>query len=324
MKGILIIIDTITNKPPASSFELISFADMLAESNHMPVTVVIAGENTREAAEKAALCGHDVIGLEHDGFRFPNPDLLASQLADLIDEIHPTYVCLQHTMRGCQTAARVSVAAGFGCITAVESFRLTDNKPSFRRSMFNGKINIDLRPDAGQSIVTVLPGAFPMPDMTSPQSSPGSIRIRKTTGISAYRPLGIRESEEENVRLEESDVIVSAGRGIGSRENLELIRAVARLFPNAAVGASRTICDLTWLPFAHQVGVTGKTVSPKLYMACGISGAQQHIAGMKGSQMIVAINKDPQASIFSISDYIIIEDLTTFLPLLIEKYNSKK
>jgi electron transfer flavoprotein alpha subunit len=145
--------------------------------------------------------------------------------------------------------------------------------------------------------------------------------VRKTTGISAYKPLGIRESAEENVRLEESDVIVSAGRGIGTRENLELVRSVARLFPDSAVGASRTICDLKWLPFAHQVGVTGKTVSPKLYLACGISGAQQHIAGMKGSQMIVAINKDPQAAIFSISDYIIVEDLTTFLPLLIRKYD---
>lgn len=324
MKGILIIIDTISNKPPASSFELVSFAEKLAAIDHMPITIIIAGENTREAAEKAALFGHDVIGLDHDDFRYPNPDLLANQVTALIDEIHPAYVCLQHTVRGCQTAARISVPAGFRCITAVESFSLTDNKLSFRRSMYNGKINADLLPGAGQSTVTVLPGAFPIPDMTSKKRPSGNMQIRKTTASSAYRPLGIRESAEENVRLEESDVIISAGRGIGARENLELVRAVARLFPNAAVGASRTICDLKWLPFAHQVGVTGKTVSPKLYMACGISGAQQHIAGMKGSQMIVAINKDPQAAIFSISDYIIVEDLTTFLPLLIEKHNSKK
>jgi electron transfer flavoprotein alpha subunit len=324
MKGILIIIDTIKNKPPASSPELISFAEKLAANDHLPVTIIIAGDNTREAAEKASLYGLDVIGLEHDDFRYPNPDLLANQITSLIDEFHPAYICLQHTMRGCQTAALVSAAAGFRCITAVESFSLTDNSLSFRRSMYNGKINVDLRPDAVQSVVTVLPGAFPIPDMIPQRRSPGKIQMRKTTGKTSYTPTGIRESAEENVRLEESDVIISAGRGIGARENLELIRSVARLFPNSAVGASRTICDLKWLPFAHQVGVTGKTVSPKLYMACGISGAQQHIAGMKGSQIIVAVNKDPQAAIFSISDYIIVEDLTTFLPLLIEKYNSKK
>ena len=324
MKGILIIIDTITNKPPASSFELVSFAERLAVNDQMHVSIIIAGENTREAAENAALYGHDVIGLDHDDFRYPNPDLLADQVTALIHEIHPAYVCLQHTVRDCQAAARISVSAGFGCITAVESLSVADNNLSFRRSMYNGKINVDLRPVDGQSVVTVLPGAFPVPDMTSRQKPPGKIQMRKTSAASAYRPMEIRESAEENVKLEESDVIISAGRGIGARENLELIRAVSKLFSNSAVGASRTICDLKWLPFAHQVGVTGKTVSPKLYMACGISGAQQHIAGMKASQMIVAINKDPQAAIFSISDYIIVEDLTTFLPLLIEKYESRK
>ncbi len=324
MKGILIIIDTIANKPPASSFELVSFAERLAANDQVPITTAIAGESTRDAAEKASLYGHDVIGLEHIDFRYPNPDLLASQVAALIDELDPAYVCLPHTIRGCQSAARICTSSGFGCITAVESLRVVDNRQLFRRSMYNGKINVDLRPVALHSVVTVLPGAFPIPDTTTRQKSRGKIEIRKATAATAYMPLGIRESAEENVKLEESDVIISAGRGIGDKENLELIRAVARLFSNAAVGASRTICDLKWLPYAHQVGITGKTVSPKLYMACGISGAQQHIAGMKGSQLIVAINKDPQAAIFSISDYIIVEDLTTFLPLLIEKYESKK
>src|SRR3990172_4831592 len=125
MKTILVIIDTITNKPQVSGFELISFAEKLAENDYAQIKVIISGENTREAAEKAALYGHDVIGLEHDDFRYPNPELVANEITGLIDEFHPVYVCLQHTMRGCQTAARVSVTAGFGCITAVESCRLT-------------------------------------------------------------------------------------------------------------------------------------------------------------------------------------------------------
>ncbi|OHD65390.1 MAG: hypothetical protein A2176_15665 [Spirochaetes bacterium RBG_13_51_14] len=324
MNGIFVIIDTIMNKPQASGFELISFAEKLAEIRSMTAWIIIAGENIRDTAEEAALSGHDVIGLEHEALRFPNPDLLARETMRLMDEHRPRYVCFQHTMRGCQAAAHLSAVAGVSCITGVESFTVKENRPVFRKSLFNGKINIDLAPAGEQSAVTVLPGAYAAPDTSEISRSPGLVEIRKIDGKSSpCKPLGISESVEESVRLEESDVIVSAGRGIGARENLDLIRAVAKLFLNAGVGASRTICDQKWLSYAHQVGVTGKTVSPKLYMACGISGAQQHIAGMKGSQTIVAINKDPQAAIFSIADYIIVEDLTTFLPILIQKGNEK-
>jgi len=321
MKRIIIIIDTIENSPPASGFELISFAEQFAEACSLEIQVIVAGGSIRETAEKAALYGHNVLGLEHDSLIIPNPDFLASTLAGLMNDSEPQYLCFQHTMRGCHMAALLSASLNMSCITAVESFAVAGNSPVFRRSLFNGKINIDLAPAHDRSILTVLPGSFAVTDSDLPRRTPGSLEIRAITGVdSPCRPLGIGESPEESVRLEESDVIISAGRGIGAPENLDLIRAVAKLFPNSAVGASRIVCDQKWLPYAHQVGVTGKTVSPRLYMACGISGAQQHIAGMKGSQLIVAVNTDPRAAIFSISDYIIVEDLKTFLPLLIQKH----
>jgi electron transfer flavoprotein alpha subunit len=321
MKNILVIIDTIANKPSVSGFELISFAEQFAEVFSLDIQVIIAGGSIGETVEKASRYGHDVTGIEHEAFVHPNPDLLARAVAVLMDDIKPRYVCFQHTMRGCQMAASLSARLDMTCITAVESFRAVGDKPVFNRSLFNGKINIDLSPASDRSALTVLPGAFAAAESGAANRKPGSAVIRTISGIdSPCIPLAISESLEENMRLEESDVIISAGRGIGVQENLELIRAVSKLFPNSAVGASRTICDQKWLPYAHQVGVTGKTVSPKLYMACGISGAQQHIAGMKGSQLIVAVNTDPRAAIFSISDYIIIEDLKTFLPILMQKY----
>jgi electron transfer flavoprotein alpha subunit len=321
MKSVLVVVDTIENKAPAAASELFGFAENLAPGEPATVQVVIVGEKTNEAAEKAALYGHDVLGLEHDDFRFPNPDLLATAITGLVDEYQPHYICLPHTPRGCQIATHLAVTKGLVAITAVESWTWADERPLFRRSLFNGKVAIGLRPDTQPCVLTVLPGAYPTPDIASHPRNPGRVEIRRLAGAGRCRPLQIRASSEGNVRLEESDVIVSAGRGIGNQKNLDLIRAVAKLFPNSAVAASRTICDLKWLPFAHQVGVTGKTVAPKLYLACGISGAQQHVAGMKGSQLIVAINKDPQAAIFSISDYIVVEDLTTFLPLLIRTYH---
>lgn len=321
MKSILVILDTIENSPPSTGFELISFAGRFAETFSLEIQVAIAGGSVGEAAEKAARFGHSVIGLEHDSLVHPNPEFLARAVAALVEEFRPQYVCFQHTMRGCHMAALLSASLNISCITAVESFAVAGNSPVFRRSLFNGKINIDLAPAHDRSILTVLPGSFAVTDSDLPRRTPGSLEIRAITGVdSPCRPLGIGESPEESVRLEESDVIISAGRGIGAPENLDLIRAVAKLFPNSAVGASRIVCDQKWLPYAHQVGVTGKTVSPRLYMACGISGAQQHIAGMKGSQLIVAVNTDPRAAIFSISDYIIVEDLKTFLPLLIQKH----
>lgn len=321
MKSILVIIDTIENRPAASGFELISFAEQFSAVFSLDIRVVVAGKNIVDTANQAARYGYDVMGLEHDTLFNPNPDFLAQAIAALTDDNKPQYICFQHTMRGCQMAALLSARLNISCITAVESFNTAGNYPAFRRSLFNGKINIDLCPASDLSVLTVLPGAFAVTDGSAASRSPGTVSIQKISGIaSPCQPLGISESPEETVRLEESDVIISAGRGIGAMENLELIRAVAKLFPNSAVGASRIICDQKWLPYAHQVGVTGKTVSPKLYLACGISGAQQHIAGMKGSQLIVAINTDPQAAIFAISDYIIVEDLKSFLPVLIHKH----
>jgi electron transfer flavoprotein alpha subunit len=117
------------------------------------------------------------------------------------------------------------------------------------------------------------------------------------------------------------DVLVAAGRGIKKQENLELIRKLAGLFNHSAVAGSRAVIDSGWLPYSAQVGLTGKTVTPKAYIACGISGSPQHIAGMKNSQLIIAINKDANAAIFNYAHYCIVEDLQEFLPVLIEALN---
>ncbi|HEY6008817.1 MAG TPA: electron transfer flavoprotein subunit alpha/FixB family protein [Geobacteraceae bacterium] len=136
-------------------------------------------------------------------------------------------------------------------------------------------------------------------------------------------PTGLRRETETDTKLEDAEVLVAAGRGVGKRENLALLEEVVRLFPSAAIGASRPICDLKWLPLSRQVGVTGRTVAPRLYLACGISGSQQHLAGIRGAQCIVAINSDPQAAIFSVADYIVVDDLLGFLPQLVKKHHER-
>jgi electron transfer flavoprotein alpha subunit len=133
------------------------------------------------------------------------------------------------------------------------------------------------------------------------------------------KTLGIEESIHRDSALKDAEVIVAAGRGVGKKENISLIERLAAVFPGSAVGASRSACDLGWLEHKHQIGTTGQTVSPKLYIACGVSGAFQHVSGMRGAQTVVAINTDIHASIFQVAHYGIVEDLTTFIPILLEE-----
>ncbi len=319
MSTILAIIDTISDRAPSGSDEIISFARELASCESLNIIVIVAGENPNDQAKALTRHGHRVIVIAHESFRYPNPDLLARECILLAEELRPRYICLPHTMRGCQAATQIAVAARYSCITAVESFRWYETAPVFKRSMFNGKVFVELS-IAGPGVFTVLPGSYPRPKIGEECRIRPPLEVRTSLAPSPVKPHSIMESDGGAEKLEEADVIVAAGRGIGSRDNLELIAAVAKLFPNSAVGASRTICDLKWLPHGRQVGVTGKTVSPRLYLACGISGAQQHIAGIRGSQLIISVNKDPQAAIFDISDYIVVEDLNRFLPALLEKY----
>ena len=132
--------------------------------------------------------------------------------------------------------------------------------------------------------------------------------------------MGLKQIAMDTRGVTEADVVVAAGHGIGDRDNLDLINQLASIFAKSAIAGSRIVCDLGWLEYGCQVGVTGATVSPRLYLACGISGAIQHVTGMRGSEFIVALNKDPAAAIFQVADICVVEDLITFIPLLIETY----
>ncbi len=322
METILAVIDTVSGRIPASATELISFAREISSDTPGEIVTILAGEDPGKGSRVLSGYGCRVIALSHESLRYPNPELLARECSRLSREFSPRYICLPHTMRGCQAAARIAAATGLFCVTAVESFRREKEGDIFLRSMYNGKIHAELAINNAPAVLTVLPGSYPPPE-TGGIIAKGNVETRLVGEASPVTPLSIDETDQDTERLEEADVIVAAGRGIGTRENLELVTAVARLFPNSAVGASRTVCDLKWLPHSRQVGVTGKTVSPRLYLALGISGSQQHVAGMKGSQLIVAVNKDPQAAIFDVSDYIIIEDLGRFLPALLDQHQKE-
>jgi len=180
-------------------------------------------------------------------------------------------------------------------------------------NIYNGKIELRLAPLSHTTVVTVLPGAFKAEKRKS--RSPGPVEFYSNRAVpKRTRPLGVKRVRQEDAGLAQADVVVAAGRGLGKVENLAMIRKLADLFPRSAVAGSRPICDQGWMDYKRQVGLTGATVSPKLYLACGISGAIQHTTGMQGSGFVVAISTDPDAAIFDMAHVCIVEDLTTFIP----------
>jgi len=322
---IIAVADVIEDKPVPQSMELLAFAESFTQGDLSRTLIVLPGRSVSGSAESiSGTCGIDCAAVEHDDLYYPNPELLADILSRLIDKFKPDMVLFTHTMRNCQAASKLSVMIKASSITGVESYRKESGGFIFRRSIFNGKLKADVQPGTDLKILTVLPGAYTQPEIKNLSGRNASvIRKKYTDQMGGYKPLSLSRDAEGSVKIEDADVIVSAGRGIGKEDNLGIIRETAAIFVNSAIGASRPVCDQRWLPFNHQVGVTGKTVAPKLYIACGISGSQQHIAGMKNSQCIVAINRDPDASIFSIADYCVIEDIITFLPVLVKKYKER-
>jgi electron transfer flavoprotein alpha subunit len=272
--------------------------------------------------------GVHTVALEHNDLYYPNPELTAELICLLINPplrgYNPEFIIFAHTMRNGQTAAKLSVKLRAEVVTSVESFIYDKMNFIFQRSVFNAKIKMNVRVNSSINILTVLSGVSSIPEERVCSDDDSSVvSERLNISVDNYRPQSVSRSLETDVKLEEADAIIAAGRGIGDDKNLSLIKDAAALFKNSAVGASRPVCDNRWLPFSRQVGITGRVVSPKFYMACGISGSQQHIAGMKNSLVIAAINKDPNAAIFSIADYIIVDDLLLFLPIFIKKVRER-
>lgn len=322
-KEILIITETFDNQVSPANYELINFAKMFLKNIDSKIIIIIPGQNIQKAAKKIAkTTGIDVIALENDNLKYNNADILSKGINDICDKLNPSYICLLDSIYSNQVASYLSVTRKASCITGIESCEFKNNQLIFQRRLFNGKLIMDIKSSNKKNILTILPGAFSAMGNDNTDMKPGNCELKKieydTVNIIHS---GIIKNIDTDVNLNHADTIISIGRGLGDKENMEIINEFSKIFSKSAIGASKIVCDYGWLPYAHQVGTTGKTVSPKLYIACGISGSQQHIAGMKNSQWKIAINIDPQAAIFYISNFCIVEDLNTFIPVILKKYD---
>jgi electron transfer flavoprotein alpha subunit len=323
MSGILVVVEQKESRIARISWEAVAAAQRLAAQSGEAVTAVILGAETDALA--AEIAGHPVarvIRAEHPLLAQYTPDGFTRALQQLIESERPSYIVLPHTYQVRDYAP--ALAARLGEVLISDVVDMADG-PVFTRQLMQGRLSgVYKHTGNGPCFVSVQAGAFRVE--VSETSAPAPIELFTPTIEPAQirtRPGKPFRGSSQTVDLGSAQLIVSVGRGIKEAENLPLIHDLAAAL-GAEIAASRPICDNGWLPMERQVGSSGQTVAPKLYLAVGISGAIQHLVGMKGSQCIVAINKDPDAPIFEVADYGIAGDLFEVVPALTEAIKAAK
>lgn len=307
----LLFIETDGEKVLGGSLELISAVKVLDAEG----TALIVGN--RAAADTVAALGIPVIFTE----TATDYDTLTEVLSQTVKEHNPDIVLLANTALAKDIAPRIAGRMDLGFVSDVIGMNKTDDKVIYTRPAYGGTILEHIEVE-GTAIVIVRNGTFSKPEAGS---SAGVTEKKVEIPASAVKAKIIDTVKDscESVNLEEAQVIVSGGRGMGNAENFKLVEELARVF-SGVVGATRPAIEDGWICRTHQVGQSGKIVAPKLYIACGISGATQHTSGMTGAKYIVAINKDEEAPIFEIADISIIGNVNEILPVMIEEMKKVK
>ena len=315
MSGILVIFEPLAGRISRISWEALAAGQKLAAAQSLTITAAILGSDTESLAAEIAAKGVAVVRVDHPLLAQYTPDGFTAALHQLIQSETPTYVVLPHTYQVRDYAPALAARLGQVLISDVVDIA---PGPIFTRQLMQGRLNGNYRATGtGPCLISVQAGAF-RAESTEPASTPAEIKTFTPTIDAAQirtKPGESFRGSSQSVDLGSAQLIVSVGRGIKEAENLPIVQDLATAL-GAELAASRPICDNGWLSMDHQVGSSGQTVSPKLYLAVGISGAIQHLVGMKGSQCIVAINKDPDAPIFEIADYGIVGDLFEVVPAL--------
>lgn len=327
-KNIWVFIETECGKAKNVGYELLNVAKPLAEKKGCELVAVVIGKDIEQAAKDAICYGADsAIVVDGPEYEYYTTDAFAGALSTLIEKHKPETLMIGATNNGRDMGPRVSCRIQTG-LTAdctgididEESGNIAWTRPTFGGNLMAVIMCPDHRPQMG----TVRPGVFKKGAYD--ESRTGEI-IHEDIHIPAeqIRTTLVERVQEvaEAINLEEAEIIVSGGRGMGSAENFKLLEDLASVL-GATVGCSRAVVDAGWMPHVRQVGQSGKTVAPKLYIAVGISGAIQHLAGISGADTVVAINKDPDAPIFEVADFGIVGNLNEVVPALTAAFKAQK
>lgn len=319
---ILVIAEQREGKLNRTSWEAVAAAQRLAAAaGGLPVKIAVPGSQPAAvAAELAAADVAEVIALESPALETYTADGFVEALGQLLASQSPRYALFPHTYQARDFVPKLAARLGRALITDVVGVAEASGQPAFTRLLLQGKLAADVVPEGeAPFLVTLQAGAFPA-DAVTRGAGPApvtAVPARVDAGAIRQKPEAPFREAKQAVDLSQAERIVAVGRGIKDQDKLPLVEQLAKAL-DAELAASRPICDAGWLPLERQVGSSGQTVAPKLYLALGISGAIQHAVGMKGSRTIVAINKDGEAPIFELADYGIVGDLFEVVPALIK------
>jgi electron transfer flavoprotein alpha subunit len=317
---VLVVAEQRDGKLNRASWETIA----AAQQTGLPIKIAVLGPGTDAlATELAAAAAAEVIVVPDQALQSYTADGFVLALTALIAQEGPEAVFLPHTYQTRDFAPALAARAGRPLVTDVTAIKKQDGTLVYSRPVFQGKLTADVIVSGpAPHFATFQIGAF-RADAVEKDAAPAQVRTA-AIGVDAsairQKPEAPFKEAKQAVDLSQAERIVAVGRGIKSQDHLSLAQQLAQAM-GAEIAASRPICDSGWLPMDRQIGSSGQTVAPKLYVALGISGAIQHLVGMKGSRTIVAINKDPEAPIFEIADYGIVGDLFEIVPAMIAELN---
>ena len=322
MSGIWVVLEDRDGRIGRASWEALSAGKRLAELTGKSLNAIVIGHNTAGLAEEAAtMAVAEVARIEHSLLEHYTADAYTIALDQFIQAKQPGYVVFPHTYQVRDFAPALAARMNEVLISDVVAI---GEGPVFTRQLMQGRLTGNYRHHgAGPCFISIQAGAFRADAVATDNAAVTQFEAMIDPDAIRTRPGAPFRGSAQTVDLASAPLIVSVGRGIREADNLQLVQDLADAL-GAELAASRPICDNGWLPMERQVGSSGQTVAPKLYLAVGISGAIQHLVGMKGSQCIVAINKDPEAPIFEVADYGIVGDLFEVVPALTEAVKAAK
>jgi electron transfer flavoprotein alpha subunit len=323
MMKILLITEQREGKWNKTSFETLCAAQQAVRQTSGTLTGVVIGKGVAALADElAAYQLEEVLLIEHDLLNQYTPDGFTLALRQAVESAKPDLVLMPHTYQVRDFAPKLAASLGKGMIGDCIGYRYESGKLIFVRQMFQGRTAADVVFEGDAPwIATFQAGAFRGDQAVRRQSDKAPVKavsVELKPDQIRTKPLELFREAKQAVDLTQAPLLVAIGRGIKAPENIQLAEKLAKAL-GAELAASRPICDEGWLPMERQIGSSGQTVAPKLYLAIGISGAIQHVVGMKGARTIVAINKDQNAPIFEVADYGIVGDLFEMVPALTEE-----
>ncbi len=320
-KEIIVIAETLQDKISDITFEMLGAGRKLADAAGVPLVACAAGAKVASLAASLGVANKVVI-IEDPSLAAPTPDTIVSVLEGLVKQKPESLILLAGTNVSTGVGAILATRTGLSHINFLKDIKQAEGKIIATSQLFGGKILAEVEVPAKGAILSVVPGAFPLEAGKSTRTS-GVENLKIAVIPSKLTFKRFIEPETGDVDITKQEVLICVGRGIENESNLELADELAKLLGGAVCG-SRPAIDQGWLPLSRQVGKSGMMVKPKFYLALGISGAPEHVEGMKNSGLIISINKDPNAPIFEVSHYGVCADLLDVVPAVIDEIKAKK